>query len=333
MTFWKWDKSPGNNGGADGSCPFPEGMAPSQVNDSARGMMAALAKYRDDVSGKLVTSGTATAYTVTSNQVFDSLAHLDGAMIAFVPHADSGASPTLNVDNLGAKPLRGQSGADLLPGALKAGTPCVAFYKNASGEFVLHSYFLTGDIPIGGGCDYWGSSVPSDNFLFPVGQAISRADYPVCFARLGTTYGSGDGATTFNLPDKRGYVSAALDNMGGSTAGRLTSAYFGASPTALGSRGGAQGWTLTAEQLPPHTHSGTTNANATGAQYLRAFEGTSNLEAGGNPVPRWGGYITSTVTNDAHAHAFTTNGGNGLSGSAHPSIQPTIVCNYIIRVK
>lgn len=330
MTFWKWDKSPGNNGGADGSCPFPEGMAPSQVNDSARGMMAALAKYRDDVSGKLVTSGTATAYTVASNQVFDSLAHLDGAMIAFVPHADSGASPTLNVDNLGAKPLRGQSGADLLPGALKAGTPCVAFYKNASGEFVLHSYFLTGDIPIGGGCDYWGSALPSDNFMFPVGQAISRADYPVCFARLGTTYGSGDGVTTFNLPDKRGYVSAGLDNMGGSAAARLTSEFFGASTTTLGSRGGAEGWTLTPGQIPPHRHNNYLTDPTHGHSISR---GGSTWVGGGGPsnldlLRNSGSFSTS-----GSATGITITNVDAGGGEAHPSIQPTILCNYILRVK
>lgn len=107
MTLWKWSTDPATNGSADATCPWPEGMAPAQVNDSSRGGMAAVAKYRDDISGKLATAGTSTAYTITSNQVFDTLAHMDGAMIAFSPHTTSGAAPTLNVDGLGAKPLRG----------------------------------------------------------------------------------------------------------------------------------------------------------------------------------------------------------------------------------
>jgi hypothetical protein len=70
-------------------------------------MMAAAAKYRDDVSGAIVTTGSFTAFAVASYQAFDTLAHMDGAMIAFTPHVTNTAGPvTLNVDGLGAKPLR-----------------------------------------------------------------------------------------------------------------------------------------------------------------------------------------------------------------------------------
>ena len=76
MSFWKWSRSASSNATADGSINWAEGMAPSAVNDSARAMMAAAAKFRDDISGSLGTSGTSTAYTVSSNQIFDTLAHL-----------------------------------------------------------------------------------------------------------------------------------------------------------------------------------------------------------------------------------------------------------------
>jgi hypothetical protein len=45
-------------------------------------MMAAASKYRDDVAGAIATAGTSSAYTLNSFQVFDTLAHMDGAMIA-----------------------------------------------------------------------------------------------------------------------------------------------------------------------------------------------------------------------------------------------------------
>jgi len=103
MSFFKWSKTANNNASADGTINWAEGQAPSTVNDSARAMMAAAAKYRDDIAG-ITTGGTATAYTVASNQGFDSLVSLDGKIIAFVPHATSGAGPvTLNVDGLGAR--------------------------------------------------------------------------------------------------------------------------------------------------------------------------------------------------------------------------------------
>lgn len=331
MTFWKWSTDPATNGSADSTCPWPEGMSPSQVNDSARGNMAALAKYRDDVAGKLVTGGTSSAYTVTSNQGFDSLSHLDGAMIAFVPHADCSAAPTLNVDGLGTKPLRGLSGLDLLPGVLQAGTPYVAFYNNTSGEFVLHSYYVSpGEIPIGGGLEYWGSTVPSDNFAFPCGQAISRTDYPVCFSRLGTTYGSGDGTTTFNLPDKRGRVSAGKDDMGGTSAGRLTPPASGgvADSTVLGSTGGTLSHTLTTDQMPSHYHANTLH-DPGHAHNIPLYPADSNGASGGGNTRVVSG-LQSTSLNGT---GITITNANAGGGGAHNNVQPTIICNYLIRIK
>src|SRR5258705_2244137 len=81
-TMYKWSQTAATNANSD-SFTWAEGQAPSTVNDSARGMMAAIAKYRDDVSGGLVTGGISTAYTITSNQVFTSLALMDKAELSF----------------------------------------------------------------------------------------------------------------------------------------------------------------------------------------------------------------------------------------------------------
>jgi hypothetical protein len=104
MTLYKWSQIAASNATADGLVNWQEGQAPSSVNDSGRAMMAAVAKYRDDVSGVIVTSGTSTAYAVSSFEAFDTLAHLSGKTIAFTPHVTSGAAVTLNVDSLGANP-------------------------------------------------------------------------------------------------------------------------------------------------------------------------------------------------------------------------------------
>src|ERR1700681_3039018 len=97
MTLYKWSQTSSSNATADSNINWAEGQAPSSVNDSARAMMAALAKYRDDIAGAIVTTGTSTAYAVTSYESYDTLAHLSGQMIAFVPHTTSGATVTLNV--------------------------------------------------------------------------------------------------------------------------------------------------------------------------------------------------------------------------------------------
>src|SRR3989475_6492111 len=113
MAFWSWSKTAATNASADGSINWAEGQSPSSVNDSARAMMARTAEWRDDISGTIATGGTSTAYTVTSSQGFDTLAHLNGTVIAFVPHASCGATVTLNVDGLGAKPLRTSPGVEV----------------------------------------------------------------------------------------------------------------------------------------------------------------------------------------------------------------------------
>src|ERR1700739_475447 len=106
MPFWKWSHTASANASADQTINWAEGMAPSAVNDSARAMMARLAEWRDDVCGTIATAGTATAYPAPSNKGFNNVADLGGGMLAFVPHTGNGATVTLNVDGLGAKPLR-----------------------------------------------------------------------------------------------------------------------------------------------------------------------------------------------------------------------------------
>jgi hypothetical protein len=69
---------------------------------------------------------------------------------------------------------------------------------------------------------YAGATAPSA-WLVCDGSAVSRATYASLFTAIGTTYGVGDGASTFNIPDLRGRTIAGLDNMGGSSANRVTS--------------------------------------------------------------------------------------------------------------
>ena len=60
-----------------------------------------------------------------------------------------------------------------------------------------------------GGVAYAGSTAPSGWFICD-GSAISRTTYSDLYTVIGTTYGSGDGATTYNLPDCRGRVVVSL---------------------------------------------------------------------------------------------------------------------------
>lgn len=326
MSWYNWSQTASSNAGADPTINWAEGQAPSSINDSARAMMAATAKYRDDIAGAIVTGGASTAYTLATFSNFDTLAHMSGQMIAFSPHATNAAGPVLlNVDGLGQKPLRSSPGVELLEGTIILGTPYCALYNNSDGAFYLHGFYpapTTFNIPLAGGMDYWGATVPNSSFAFPAGQAISRTTYATLFAIMSTTYGSGDGSTTFNLPDKTGRVSAMQE----ASATRLTSTYFGGNSTALGAVGGLESATA---PLPAHTHSNTltdpghTHFNEYGFDGSGGSAGQAIVAGAFSQSQRTGSSVTGITINNASAGS-----GTGL----HNNVQPTIVCNYILRI-
>lgn len=78
-----------------------------------------------------------------------------------------------------------------------------------------------GGVPSGTIFAFAASNVPS-NYLLCDGSAVSRSTYQDLFNAIGTTYGAGDGSTTFNIPDLRGRIVIGRDDMGGTRANRIT---------------------------------------------------------------------------------------------------------------
>src|SRR5690348_9602357 len=109
-------------------------------------------------------------------------------------------------------------------------------------------------VPSGVVVPFAGSSAPA-GWLLCYGQAVSRTTYAALFTVIGTVFGSGDGSTTFNVPDLRGRAAFGVDNMGGTAASRITSGGSGIAGTTLGATGGAETVTLSSAQMPNHTHS------------------------------------------------------------------------------
>ena len=332
MAFWQWSSTASADANADPSINWSEGQAPSSVNDLARAMMARLAEFRDDTSGLITTGGTSTAYTVASYQGLNSVPN-DGQIVAFSPHTTSGVNPTLTVDGGTTYPLQSSTGTAIAAAALLAGTPYTAKFSVANAAWMLHGFFGNPfDIPLASGMDYWGATVPNSNFAFPSGQAISRTVYAPLFALVGTTYGTGDGTTTFNIPDLRGRVVAALDNMGGSSANRLSGSGL-SSTTTLGGSGGSATETISQGNLPNvNLTSGTLSVSWNPAI---AYQ-TGNSGAGANAFQ-----LANTASgngagalNPIFAPQFAVSGNVPLGGSGTPLItmQPTIICNYIMRI-
>lgn len=340
MTLYKWSQSASADAIADPTINWAEGQAPSSVNDSARAMMAATAKYRDDIAGAILTSGTSTAYALSSFQLFDSLADLGGQMVAFTPHVTNGATVTLNVDSLGAKPLRTSPGVELLAGTIIQGTPYVATYNNIDGAFYLRGFFGNAyNIPLGAGLDFWGTTAPNSSFAFPYGQAISRTTYAALFALVGSSYGGGDGSTTFNLPDKRGRVSVALDTMGGSAAGRVTSAAGGIDGATPGATGGGQTYTVQRSDLPNVAPTFTGSAgtvNVTSANNVvhdgSGPEGGISGGSGAGVAVISGSYGTISSSGNFVPSGVVQSLNGGITQTPMKTMPPAIVVPYIIRV-
>jgi microcystin-dependent protein len=161
-------------------------------------------------------------------------------------------------------------------------------------------------VPVGTTMPYAGSSAPS-GWLLANGAAVSRATYADLFTAIGTTFGIGDGVSTFNVPDLRGRVPVGHDAMGSTTASRVTPSGSGITGTTLGSTGGSETVTLTTATMPSHTHS---------------ISSTVVISGGGSDS-----VISGCGTFGAVALATAAEG----SGGAHQNMPPAIVLNYIIK--
>jgi microcystin-dependent protein len=334
LLHYLWSRTAASNSTADAQVNWAEGQAPSSVNDSARAMMASLAGYRDDIAGAIVTGGTSTAYTVTSYQVFNSLANMSGQVIAFTPHATNGATVTLNVDGLGAKPLRSSTGIELVAGVLVAGTPYTALYNNSDAVWYLHNFHVNPYVvPIGGIIDFSGSTAPNSSFVFPYGQAISRTTYSAYFTLVSTTYGVGDGSTTFNVPDLRGRVVAGKDDMGGSSANRLTDADDGLNGDTLGDTGGGETQSLVTGNLPAQTPSGTVSI-ATINHAVRQSSVSGANDPNTISLGNTGGALFTPYGAAFHSGTATFTGASfaGQTSTAFGVVQPTIILNKLLRI-
>lgn len=133
------------------------------------------------------------------------------------------------------------------------------------------------------------------------GSAVSRTAYAALFAAIGTTYGTGDGSTTFNVPDLRGRVPLGA---GTGTAAGATAHTMGSQPTS--GVGGEETHTLSVSEMPAHTHTIAAHINST------AFS-TGDLTRG----------------NNVGTEAEWTSDSTG-SGTAHNNMQPVSVINWFI---
>jgi len=156
----------------------------------------------------------------------------------------------------------------------------------------------------------WSDSAVPTGFLECNGAAVSRSTYATLFGIIGTTYGSGDGSTTFNVPDLQDNVavgksgSKPLASTGGANTVTSTGNVAGSTANA----------TLTEAQLASHVHPGGVGGGGASA---------GNETPNGTPGPTTG----SAGSDSGHAHNMSAN----FSGDATSVVQPYLTVIYLIK--
>lgn len=157
---------------------------------------------------------------------------------------------------------------------------------------------VSGDtLPVGSIMPYGSDTVP-ENWLLCDGSAVSRTDYALLFSIIGTTYGDGDGSTTFNVPDLRTRVPLGK----GTATGEGGESYN----FQLGNKGGEYSHKLTINEMPQHSHEYDITRN----------DGAEGWARCGN----WAAY---------GKHNTGKSGGD----QTHNNLQPYQVTNYIIKAR
>ena len=227
------------------------------------------------------------------------------------------------------------SGGDTLDGvtsftldAQNEAITCVS--DGANWSIVADAQIFTAPLPVGVILPYGGTAAPNGWFLCD-GSTISRAGNSALFAVIGTTFGAGDGSTTFNLPDMGGRVPAGKE----ASATRLTSGGSGVDGATLGATGGSETHALTEAELAVHTHPDTFSVGVPALNNATNVMKTDGINAvygsGGQnmsrPIPGLGSGDTIT----ANAPSLSGSVSSAGSDEAHNNAQPTIILNYIIK--
>jgi microcystin-dependent protein len=243
-----WDKVASNNNSSPPN-GWPENMNYSEVNNSARENMAATARLYADMNGTLVSTGSSNSYTLTPNRTL--AAYSPGLEFVFVANNTNTGAATLNVSSLGAKDIKNPDGTAISSGHIASGEYYRVIYSGV--HFVLFPYVTAqglslklGDAPsdglsygrkdgawVGLGALAVGDVVahaartPPYRTLECDGSTISRTTYSDLFSVIGTTFGSGNGSSTFKIPDLRGEFIRGWANGRGVDSGRSFGSFQG----------------------------------------------------------------------------------------------------------
>lgn len=199
----------------------------------------------------------------------------------------------------------------------------------ATGGFKQGGHFVGELIP------WSGTTAPAFTVL-AYGQTLSRTTYADLWAFAqteiaagNTFYNNGNGTTTFGIGDLRGRTLAGKEDMGGSSAFRLSSTYFGANPQTMGAGGGTESKTLVTANLPPYTPAGTNSGGSSTFSASIQASAQSGATATVASAIQNGTGLNTTINPQTVQPTFT---GTAQGGTSTPFslVQPTLICSYLL---
>ena len=254
-------------------------------------------RAQDGTTAQVHTAGQIVKHMITGRDLQEAQNHIDATAV----HGATGAVVgTTNTQTLTNKTLTSPKINENV--AVTATATELNYVDGVTSAIQTQLNTLTTSIstavPAGVITQFGGSTAPT-GWVLCDGTAYSRTvTYNNLFTAIGTAYGVGDNSTTFNVPNLKGRVPVGLDS---------TQTEF----DTRGETGGAKTHTLTAAEIPGHTHQVTIMG--------------SDLSYGTAALQGSNGGTQQSI------NAGEGGGSNPAGGGSHPNMQPSLAVNFIIK--
>ncbi|WP_019218673.1 phage tail protein [Bartonella florencae] len=228
--IYDWSLIADKNAHSDSIINWAEGQPPSSVNDSARVMMQRVREYLADNGGSLdanfMVNGQDKTTTITLTTVSPIAKYKNDIILRFKARGVNVGATTINVNNIGAKPLYKATNLGIVPlegGELQTGGIYAIVYNSDTSRKEYDGWYLLNPTPIppppppkietfpsGFIATFAMQELPS-GWLLCDGATYEREDYPQLFKAIGDKWGK-DSDTTFKVPDFRGMFLRGFDD-------------------------------------------------------------------------------------------------------------------------
>ncbi|USP02861.1 tail fiber protein [Bartonella taylorii] len=225
--IYDWSLTADQNANSDSMINWAEGQPPSSVNDSARVMMQRIREYLADNGGsldsKFIVNGKEQTTSILLTTVSSIAKYKNDIIIRFKARGMNIGTTTINMNNIGAKPLYKATSTGIVPltgGELQTGGIYEIVYNDGASTKGLEGWYLLNPTPIpppkvetfpcGFIATFAMQEVPN-GWLLCDGATYERKDYPQLFKAIGDKWGK-DSDTTFKVPDFRGVFLRGFDD-------------------------------------------------------------------------------------------------------------------------